>query len=305
MADVDKSIRILNFVVSDKYLKSSKEQQNEIIKEFLEIPDSNKPISFRNRSYNDLEKFFSICNFQVRKIIEINNESKMIDLLEDTNNNLVGADLIAAQEKDNFVYSQRIELKFGAETLANIGNDSMNTIFGLNNSQVNFVSLAKNLKNKQQKFVIDEKNGANEKSFSNLESLINDFVKQLNFLNQNKLMKINKDELNNLLNTTGSIKNSHLVGNNLLKLFINYKKDIKQSITVAKKLNLDGEWTIKSIKKSEDSNRVEIKISNSINVVKFLLNWKNSYKKNNEVYPAKLGVGSSSWNVWVYEEKSK
>ena len=106
-----------------------------------------------------------------------------------------------------------------------------------------------------------------------------------------------------MLEASGSLDNFDLVGENQIKIFVSYKKNISSSFKVAERLDLDGEWKVTSIKKAEDSIRTEIMVSNSSCKAKFLLNWKNNYKdkKNNKKYSAKLGVGSSNWNVWLFK----
>ena len=70
------------------------------------------------------------------------------------------------------------------------------------------------------------------------------------------------------------------------------------------KPNVDGEWTIESIDMAPRSKRTQIWVTNQIVRVKFLLNWKNPSKDDEwKDYPAKLGLVSTSWNVWIRKKK--
>lgn len=299
MADVYQATEILNRVSSDKYVRLGKSDQLDAINEFYNLPSDKKPNSFKKCSKDDLEVFFSSLNHNLKQLITDAYQKKVIELREDSKNNKIGSDLIAVFADG----SQRIELKFGKETNSNIGKETMDVVFGLVGHIPSFESLCSNLREKQHEFVIDKKNGECDLSYKNLKNLVEELTNIIRLLNDQRIICIDNTQMKHLLESSGSLKNYNLVGENQIKIFVSYKKKISSAFKIAERLNLDGEWEITSVNIAKRSIRTEIWASNSSCKVKFLLNWKNPYldKKNGVEYSAKLGVGSSNWNVWLYK----
>ena len=69
-----------------------------------------------------------------------------------------------------------------------------------------------------------------------------------------------------------------------------------------------GYWIVQKAKTlNEDTRRANIFVFNpeTNTRIKYTLNWKNNYKSKSVKFPAKLGFGSSSWNVWISVEVTK
>lgn len=291
--------KILNEVSSDSYQQLSEVKQFKKVEKFFNLKDEKKPNSFRNKTKEELKEFFLAINPQLKQIIGKEYGKQVVKLVEDSPNNKIGSDLIAYFPKGN----QRIELKFGSETNSNIGNDTMDKLFGLTGHGQSFSKLCSKLRKDQFDFVVTQQNFECEESNDHLKELVTKMADQLNKMYEQGIIRENSKEIKHMLEASGSIKNYDLVGDKQIKIFVSFRKSLARSFKVAKKLDLTGEWRITSIKKAIRSNRVEIWISNGNSKAKLLLNWKNNYKdkKNNLKYSAKLGVGYSNWNVWLYK----
>ena len=300
MANVDKATRILNCVLLDTFsVKNEFEKQN-ICERFFSLPNNEKPITYRNRTLNEINAFFSNLNIELKKVISTNYGCKLeeIKILEDSKDNKIGADLIVNFSKNKKIETHRIELKFGAKTDKNIGNSEMNQIFEISDSSVNFTNKFSEIKNQQRKFIDNQKNESLEALYSNLEKLLVERSIFFNNLLDKKKIKLNQDRLIQTMTTSGAVKNKQYM-ENMLTIRIDYCDIVSAGFKIIKKPNLSGEWKIKSIQKQQESNRIEIRVANENKVIKFLLNWKNNYKYKNKKYPALAGLGSSSWNVWI------
>ncbi|WP_029513791.1 hypothetical protein [Mycoplasmopsis primatum] len=218
-----------------------------------------------------------------------------ITLNEDSTDNKKGADLVVVDNKLDTI--ARIELKFGNETIRNIGNKTMSYLFTLSNSAQSFDSLFSDISKSQRSFVLQNNLLPNddEKIDQNLKKLLSDKLASISDI------KVNDERIDQLLKTTGNIKEN--VGEKIFKVKISYNDDINKSIKMVELPNSTGIWKIQNISLAPKSSRLQIIISNESISVKFLLNWKNNYKFNGLKYAARLGLGSSSWNVWVSKIK--
>lgn len=52
--NVDKAVRKLNKMIIDDFLIKNSDEQKKEIYEFIEINDKEKPISFRQKDYNEI-----------------------------------------------------------------------------------------------------------------------------------------------------------------------------------------------------------------------------------------------------------
>jgi len=306
MANVDKATRLLNSVVLDSYCNSNQANKDNKVTEFLLLPNNEKPISFRNKTHQQIRILFDELNPALKNLISKNYgcDIRQIKILPDSNNNRIGADSIVNYVKQNKNMIQRLELKFGAKTDKNIGNTEMDRIFEIPGEEKKFKDMLLSVKLKQRSFVNNTKNPDLNKLSSNLEKLLiesSDFFKDL--LIKKKLI-LNQTRLIQAMKATGAIDHSENM-ENMLTVRIDYASDVNRAIKTLPKPDLSGEWKITRIQKQVDSNRIEIRTSNNKNDIKFLLNWKNNHVYNNFKYPSLMGLGTSSWNVWIYPKEQR
>lgn len=296
--DVDYATRILNTVSSDIYQKLDESQKKSLILKFCNIPENQKPISFRSISFIDIGSFFSKLNPALKKLIEIYYSEPVISIAEDSNNNKIGSDLFVTTKSGNFTKTRRVELKFGAETNRNIGNGAMDEIFEITDKITSFSSIFKNISAQQKKFMTGNLDNTTA-GYTNLEKLLLEAATTLENLYDNGFLSINSEKMYTLLTTTGSLSNQTSM-EDLMKIRVDFTYDFENSLKIMDRPNVSGSWSVSRIGMAENSIRVEIRTSNAIVSTKFLLNWKNNYNFKGVTYPAKLGLGSSSWNVWIY-----
>lgn len=298
LANVDRATRILNFVASDEFNKKSIIEKNKIINDFSSISNREKPTSFRNVNDKDLSIFFYGLNSKVKSIISkvINNDD--IVLIEDSQDNRVGADLIVIS-KNTRVELRKVELKFGSETNRNIGNNTMDKIFSITNENYSFSSLFSDISTSQRNFISKNNLEPKDSYFidKNLDKILDGKINVLQNLLENNKLILNRGMMSQLLLSTGSIDN--FTDKEIIKINISYNLDMNKAIKILDLPNVEGNWEIKSIEKSPQSTRIVIFVNNDFITTKFLLNWKNNYTFKGLKYSAKLGLGSTSWNVWV------
>lgn len=297
--NVDKATRILNKMVIDKFNESSINEKEKIIHEFLSIDNHNKPISFRNKDYKEIEYFAINVNQEFKNIISSILNKHIIKIEEANKNNKIDSDVIITYINENKnIQTINGELKFGSKTDANIGLKTFDKIFTITDKNKSFLKLFQNIKEKQIDFIQTFPNNTEEEILKNLEFNINNLLKEIKTFD----IIINNENLNKLLTTTGSIdkiKNDFP----LLKFKINWNKSINNSIKEINDFIPSNTWEIQSIDVSENSKiRIQFIISSENNLVKFLLNWKNSYIYNGKKYKAKCGLGTSSFNVWIHRK---
>ena len=161
------------------------------------------------------------------------------------------------------------------------------------------------LVNSRKKWIdlyFNKENQNEEKQFERLFIELNKGIKIFNEFNENKNWTLNKEEQKYMENTIinisgdGSIKYDYY-----LKFLLNGDNFSSFShITTG-----IGNWIIQKTKFLDNNiKRVNVFIDNyDTNIeIKFTLNWKNNYKYQNKTAKAKLGLGSSNWNVWIDTE---
>lgn len=276
------------------------------------MEDCYKPLTYRRKSEEELAGLFKKANSSLRNILKPYSDVDFI-LEEGGNDNKIGSDLVM-RKKDTGEKLYNIELKFGEETARNIGNNTMEKVFKIEDKNVSFSSLFQSIAFFQKEFV--KENALlpeNEKEvLGNLESLLSLRVEKLNSLLQSGKLKIDSKAMRELMCTTGAMENFDEA--ELIKVKVLYSKDAKNSMHVIDIPSSDSPWEVKHITMSPKSKRVEIVAKNEKAEAKFLLNWKNNYRfnqYNKAKYPAKFGLGTSNWNVWVnsiegneYDQKS-
>lgn len=299
MPNVDQATRILNFVSSDEYSRLSEVEKDQIINDFLSISDRNRPTSFRGLERRSVSCYFNNLNLKLREFISDIIDNDDISLIEDSNDNRVGSDLIVISNRDREEIT-RVELKFGSETNRNIGNNTMDQVFSFYNTNNNFSLLFSDIYIQQRNYV--SANDLTPNDFvqieANLNTILQTKVEILNDLFNNNNLRINGNMMAQLLLTTGAIDN--VIDNNIIKINVSYTSNVEEGINRLDLPNVDGEWQIEEISMSPQSTRIQILVTNDFISTKFLLNWKNNHTYRGRRYAAKLGLGSTSWNVWVY-----
>lgn len=294
--NVDKAVRKLNKMIIDDFLIKNSDEQKKEIYEFIEINDKEKPISFRQKDYNEILFFVENVNSELKKTIENISNEKVLRIIEDSNNNKIGSDVLIYFKNGNKLYG---EIKFGSQTNANIGIDNFSKIFIFKNKSVIWKNIFGEIKDKQRE-LFDKNNDISEiELIENLEKIVNDIAINLN----KEEIIINNDELNRLLLTTGSPEN---IKSNFefLKFKIKCSNKVSDLVEIIDDFKPAKDWKIEDISFSISSkHRLQFIVSNTTHRIKFLLNWKNDciYKKRK--FKAKCALGTSSFNVWVYNKK--
>lgn len=285
--NVDKSIRILEKVCCDEYLNLSKNEKNAIIKEFYNIDNKEKPINYRGLTIFEIEELFSILNPKLKEEIKRDlSIEEDIKIVKEVDNNKEGADAIISSS----IFLINLEMKFGSETLANIGQSKMDELFDNNVSDFSFKNMNKLIMNHQRnqinKGIIDE-----NELIKLLRKKLNEIIVKLNQLN----LKPNNNKINDLLTRAGN-------RNNKTTKMVKYEI-LPTKIEMKQVFDIIDSWKIEDISIPKDSARIQIILGNNRTKLKFLLNWKNNYeypKKSGKKYSAKTGGTTSCWNVWLY-----
>ena len=297
--NVHKSTKILEFICTDNFLQLTKEKQKEIIKDFLKINETLKPGSFRNKQRDVFLDFVYNINKELKNSLKRDlNAYEIIKIEKGSDDNTIGSDALVFYriDKDKDIELANLELKFGNETLRNIGSLYMDKIFNLNKlSEWNFQNFNKYMQKEQRKLVENNININENELIENLNLFLSEEIKKIKSLKINNI-KINQEKILNLIKTTGGEKVNI---NNLIKYKINIDKTIEKIFIY----DNDKIWKTLSFEKSLTSARIEIVCSDGEWNLKFLLNWKNDKKYLNKTWRSKCGLGTSSWNVWKSKRK--
>jgi hypothetical protein len=298
MPNVDFSTRLLNMAALDSYKQLCRIDREKITRSFCELPETQKPITFRHVDFNDINNFFEALNSSVKRALVEHYKVDDLKILADSNDNRVGSDLIIEIETKGEVIKKRIEVKFGSETKRNIGNNTMDKVFPCSNNPLFFSQLFKEITQKQRNFVLKTK-GDFDLYYANLEKLLK--IASLSIINQLNEGRLSVDStiMKDLLSSTGAIGRIDQV-RDIETIRIDYNKVPIKIVKMLSNPNLSGQWKFEKIGMAPSATRVEIKAANEFVEAKFLLNWKNNFHINGKEYAAKLGLGITSWNVWIY-----
>ena len=299
--NVDKSIRALEYFCTDEFKNKSKIEKEGIIRVFLNISDKEKPISFRNKSDQELKDFILSLNENLK--IKISKKFNMIvkNILSCSDNNKDESDVNFIDENQN---KHLIELKFGSETTRNLGNCSLDKIFVIKN--ILTLNIEEDFFKKLNKKVTEIQRDlfyelVNEKIKDEIEAILIENLRffLIDYISNFEIEKINDNLLNNTLNTTGST-NEPII-KEITKFKINYSENIQDSIKFVAANKIAGKWNIKNFNIAPNSSRLEIRLENKVSKVKFLFNSKNNWEepKTNIKYAAKTGLKGVAWNVWI------
>ncbi|AWX42767.1 Uncharacterised protein [Metamycoplasma cloacale] len=290
--NVDKSIRILEYICCDEYYSLDEEKKLKIVNDFIKINDANKPVNYRNLTKNEVINLFDKLNPMLKNLINDHFLNiKNIKIFKNKNNNQLDADAYVSFTDENGISKiVNLEMKFGSETLANIGNKKMNTLFNNDEMSFNFKEMNKTIINYQRK-CINEGITNEDDLLNNLQTVIDQLVQMMKL----SKLKVNNKELNKLLISSGNRENINVP---TIKCLITPK-----CIEYKELLNTIDNWEIENIGSNEAKQRITIILRNKNLKLKFLLNWKNNYewpKNSGKKYSAKTGGTTSSWNVWMY-----
>lgn len=230
------------------------------------------------------------------------NAKQILTIYSANNDNMIDNDLkIRFIDKIGNEKLIDCELKFGHETVKNIGKNIFLNILDNNNVKIVFSVFLENIKKTQRNI--------KEKLFSSNETIDN-IIKKLELslvANVEKFVKNNQETINvnarfiqKLLLSGGHIstdgKKKELIKYNIAFNSITKEIDIK-NITLKPEELLFSEL---NIFKSSTNNRVVLLGTNNYYSLRVILNWKNTYKDlNNIKWKAKLGLGTSSWNIFL------
>lgn len=278
----------------------------DIVEHALNITKLENPIrvsSFRNKNADEIINILTNCRDTIKRYIiakyykDKSYPLEKIKLNHTSDNNKIGADLyhiLPSGEKID------IEVKFGAKTDRNIGMAIFDKIFGC-------AIFSKTLSVEQREkwkalFIKDE---SEKLQFERLNNALNEAVKVFNDYQQKKnniLLDEEQDFMEDyILNSSGGYGTKS--SKNFIKFILEGSelKDFKHIPTGI------GHWIVQDVYPiSSNCKRINVYVMNyDTNIqIKYTLNWKNNYfiSELNKKVPAKLGFGSSNWNVWVEVE---
>lgn len=289
MADVDICVRYCEKALSGDIARYAKMM--------AELPNSKRVTIFSNKTASEIGDILLNCKKSIQ--IKISNDFyggvgfESVDLSMGSSNNKIGADLLHKLPSGEVV---DIEVKFGMETDKQIGMAQFEKIFGTD-------AFSKALSMPARKSWIDSymvEDSPESSQFYRLFKKLNEAIASFNRFSESKnytLLAAEQSHMESLIiNNSG---NHTKTGDHYLKFVIDGSnmRDVKELPTGL------GRWTIDEVKPLSDSvKRVNIFVTNKTThiQIKYTLNWKNNYKiPGVGKVPAKLGLGSPSWNVWV------
>lgn len=297
MANVDEATRLLNLFCTDIFFNYDRLKKESYYNLFFNIPDENRPESYRKRNRVELSNFFDFMNARVRKTVEMVTNLIAVSIMGGSKDNKDGADLIVTFNDKS---KADIELKFGQETNRNIGNSTMDKIFRIEGGET-FVKIGDKIRKSQNECA---NNVHNDELIieSNLHKELLSIYDELNDLFINKKISLDYNSILSELKKSGSSSFNNN-NNKYIKIAVLYKSKAFSCFDV---ISLNGfeknNWRIREIQLG-NKNRINIFINNDFLNAKFVLNWKNNFIKDGKVYKAKLGLGTSNWNVWIKKEK--
>ena len=275
------------------------ENHNDITDRIFSLSYRNKVIIFRNKTRDEI--YDSISNYKrvirtaiIDRFSSFGLDENRITIEHGNSNNRVGADLFFTLPNGDIV---DIEVKFGSHTDKAIGMDSFTRIFG-----TDCFSNSLNLETRRMwlRRYIDDR--SNLKQYILRNDTLNEAVSKFNdhIDNQDYSLTPSQQQFmeNLVINNSGgtNISNNHYLRFNILGNNMSDMETIQTGI---------GRWLVDRVNAVvNETDRVNIYTKNHSSSVhvKYVLNWKNNYKHNNESLQAKLGFGSPSWNVWVTVE---
>lgn len=261
---------------------------------------------FRNKSETQVAQILARLSEEIRKAIiakyyadRPGTRIEDIQLTQSSRNNRQDADLC------HFLRGRpiAIEVKFGAETNRNIGMRVFEQIFGTAVFTEATSRLAR--RNWEDFFVAEGRDAAAQ--YQLLWQTLNGAIDAFNAFNASRgfvLPAANQRYMEKVvLNTTGDGK----FDGEFMKFVLDGDNfsDLKRIPTGI------GRWTIYRTERIDGRtvSRCNVIVRNyETNVqIKYVLNWKNNYSlrgNKQDKVPAKLGLGTPSWNVWVEVEVS-
>ncbi len=289
MADVDMCVRLCELAMcNDVAVYADKISQ---------IPDSKRVLVLRSKSRAQIIEILDNCKKVVQlDIVNIyyhdDTNYQDISFTSDSDNNRDGADIIHTLSNGLDV---TIELKFGKKTDRAIGKQSFEKIF--ETSYFTEALASQTLRGWRTQFIADlDEAQQRQRLVNTLNRSIDQFNRYYDTLNRKLSVQAQEYLEQIIINNTGD-------GSKDSSRWLRYIIDGEDFREVKRIPTGLGFWTVDDVKPLSDGvSRVTIFVRNSTtNVkVKFVLNWKNSYKfGSGDKASAKLGLGPSSWNVWV------
>ena len=296
MPDVDEAVRLLTKACTTDFYNRNITSKRAVINAFLNLSEDNRPVITRKKTNSQIEEFFKRLYPNLSKIISKHFGHDVLLLKEDSKNNRKGSDLIATINYNGRIEEERIELKFGQETLRAIGLETFDKIFPIDKNKGFYAKAFAKVKENQRAFAKRNK-GKVDLLISNLEKQLLPIINKSNELAENGCLQINSKEIAILLSSTGSIDSKQ-------PLVIPTKLNVGwKSIKVSEKLDLTGDWKITEISPSKEKGaRINFIVTNGRVEAKFLLHWKNDMVFDGFKYPSRTGINTYCFNVWAWRK---
>ncbi len=273
-----------------KLCESFFENQNkDIANEIANIPDENRIRCMRKKSdeeiYKTLSDFFADVTNDFKE-----NYGDIQSIECSSNDNKQVADIIIHSDKD-----YNCELKFGAETNSNIGIESFENLFPFS-----FVMPSETRENWFNDVYVNHTK-TEEEWLAYKKNYYNNAISNFNSQYQEKTLTDEQSNylVNNIVNSSGSASKSC---GNYVKYVLKRKHLVRKD-----PVKNEGSWQISSVSSISNpiKGRVNVNLTNGEYNVRFVLNWKNTFRKNGVEVPAKYGFGSPSYNVFVKKVKNE
>lgn len=255
------------------------------------IPDENRIKSLRRKSLDSIAKTLDKWSENIHSGIE--QKYGAIASIETGNaDNKTAADLAVSLESG---MKLDIELKFGSETNSNIGLATFERLFGIS------LEMPCDVRNQwfEQVYVTKEKTEDEWHSF--FKEYYNGKIDPLNQSYEGKTLNEEQTNflVNSILNSSGSPTGN---GSEIVKFALKQGR-----MTMVEPIETRGAWIGTRTNSIVDplKNRLNFAIEDDEHRVTFILNWKNTYRKNGIAVPAKYGFGSASLNIFARSKKSK
>lgn len=255
------------------------------------IPDENLIKSLRGKSPDEIAKRLAEWNRNIRTALE-QKYGKISSIKAGDADNKTAADLEVFFESGDRL---DIELKFGSETNSNIGLATFERLFGIS------LEMPCEIRSRWFEQVYAEKEKTEEEWHGFRKAFYNSRIAALNQKCEDRELDDEQTGflVNSILNSSGSPSSR---GSRVVKFVLK-----RGRMVMVEPLETKGTWigTKTNLIANPLKNRLNFSIEDDEHRVTFILNWKNTYRKNGIAVPAKYGFGSASINIFARKKKGK
>ena len=206
--------------------------------------------------------------------------------------NKTGADIAATLEDGSRL---DVELKFGSETNSNVGLATFSRLFGVS------LEMPIEIRQKWFKMVYADGERTEEEWHQFRKAYYNGKIAVLNQKFDGQALSEEQGSflVDSILNSSGSPMGN---GRNSVKFVLK-----RGRMAMAEPVENSGKWNALRTNPIGNplKNRLNFAVESDALRILFILNWKNTYRKDGIAVPAKYGFGSAAVNVFVRKKKAK